>query len=240
MPSCTPSSRIAGFDHGVVNHRILAGGNVAVRRPVHEAIEGDPAGVQVPEIPGGGASRDGVEIGRVHLRRRQSLPAALRAAIPERQLRRAAVVRVDDRLGLHRHLVMRAVGQVDQLLGVAVRELRASPDVAGIGAGTGVSGGDRFGERGIGDRPGPSAVADGLKFAVPPGRRQPDFDLDVRIAAGCQRRRDATKGRQFLIHGCAAASAPGLAVPPALQRRLALPVQVRDCRRRHAGRRPAA
>ena len=42
----------------------------------------------------------------------------------------------------------------------------------------------------------PSAIPDRLKFSVPFLRRQPDFDPDIRIRTGRQRRRHATEGRQ--------------------------------------------
>jgi len=84
---------------------------------------------------------------------------------------------------------------------MAEREGRGVADVTGVGARGGITGGQRRGERGIGNRSGPPSVADALKPAVPARRRHPDFDLDVGVARWLQRRCHTAERRQAAKRG---------------------------------------
>ena len=80
----------------------------------------------------GRSGDDGIEVLREALRRHQALAAAGGTPLVIRQGRCPAVERLDQGFRLHRHLVHRAVSEVDQLLGMAERERRAPALVPGI------------------------------------------------------------------------------------------------------------
>src|SRR5690606_5785328 len=113
--------------------------------------------------------------------RHQALASAGRAGVPVRFLGSAAVERLDRALGSHRHLVNRAVAEIDELLGLADRELRSETvaGVARVGGRRSVAALHRVGHLRIAELPRPDAIADADELAVPAIRRKPDFDLDV-------------------------------------------------------------
>jgi hypothetical protein len=157
-----------------------------------------------------------VEVFRVLLRGHQTLTSARRTAVPVREARRAAVVGVDERLGLHGHLMDGAIGEVHELLGVVDREERVPALVSGIRRGGHVAFLQRGGHRRVADRPRPSAIADRLELAVPVLGGHPDFDVDDRIRGRPQRRRDAAVRGQDLgrrrrrpAAACSPPSCPG-------------------------------
>ena len=81
---------------------------------------------------------------------------------------------------------------------MAERECPSTADVTGVGGRGGIAGAHRIGHRGIADDAGPSAIANRLELPVPSARGQPDFDFDVRIAGGLQRRGHAAeRGKIF-------------------------------------------
>ena len=97
-----------------------------------------------------------------------------------------AVVRGDDRLAGHGHFVDGAVPEVDELLGILHPDAAAA-FMSCIRAGRGITAAHAGRERVAIDRPVPAAIADRLELPVPPGRGQPDFNLDVGIARRFQR-----------------------------------------------------
>src|SRR5207245_3400963 len=59
---------------------------------------------------------DAVEVVRVPLRFGKTLASAGGTPVPVRALRRATVIAIDDRLGRDRHLVLRSIREIDELL----------------------------------------------------------------------------------------------------------------------------
>ncbi len=192
---------VAGLDHRVVNHPIFGGRNKAglvfVRRSAHP----HRGSRQVGPVVGGRAGDDAVVVVGIALRFLQPLLAARRASVPVGISRVLVVERRDDGLGLERHLVHRAISEVSHFLGMSKREaaIQGTAGVPGVGAGRGVAFLERFHKSGIGDGASPAPVADALEFSVPAMHGgQPDFDLDVGVLAGPQRRGDAAEGGQAL------------------------------------------
>ena len=142
--------------------------------------------MEVHPVHGRRAGDHAVEVGRIANRRGDALTSSLRAAVPDRELLCAAVEAVDQRLGLHGHLVYRAITEVDDLLRMADRERRVIANVASIGSRRRVSVGQRASHRPVRDGPGPGAVADSLESSIPL-RRQPDLDPDVRVGGWTKR-----------------------------------------------------
>ena len=141
-----------------------------------------------------------VEVGRIAHGFGNALPSALRAAVPDRERGTRAVEGVDDGLRLHRHLVHRR----DTRSRSPSRDVRARTRRccrrARYRCSPSRSPPPRRRPARIRDAARPSTVADGLELSVPSRRRQPDLDLDVRIARRRQRRRDAAERRQRRIH----------------------------------------
>ena len=94
-----------------------------------------------------------------------------------------------------------AIGVVDQLLRMPLDESAAAAGVSRVGGGGGVAAAERLSHGSVADGPGPSAVPHGLKFSVPAGGGQPDFDLDIGVVGGSQGRGDAAKCGQILERG---------------------------------------
>ncbi len=176
-----------------VDHRVLAGRYHGLRRAVHRQVQRQPRGVAAYLIPCRRTGDDAVEVGRIALRARDPLAATLRTAVEVRELRRAAVVRVDHALGGYGHLVDGAIAEVHQLLRMADGELGVVADVAGVGARGRVAVQYRARHRGVRKHAGEAAVADRLELAVPPRSGQPHLDFDVGIAARLQRQHRAAK-----------------------------------------------
>src|SRR5436190_23325143 len=150
-----------------MDHGVLGGWNTAVAILVYYQIQRDPRAVGPHLIPGSGARDDSVEVFRILLRGGKALTAALGASVVVGELRGVAVMGVDDRLCLHCHFVNGSVSQINHLFRMAKREVGIAADVSGIRAGAGITGADRRSNRGVGNRPGPPAVPDGLKLSIP-------------------------------------------------------------------------
>jgi len=85
-------------------------------------------------VIGGSAGDDSIEVGGKLLSFFETFAAARRTTVPIRRLRRIAIVRGDDALRLHSHLIHRAITEVRQFLGMAERKLTGSTFVTGIRA----------------------------------------------------------------------------------------------------------
>ena len=177
-----------------MDHRVLRRRNVARGIFQHGICdpERDRGAVR------GSTGDDAVVIVGKHLRFLQSLASARRAAVPVGQPRRHAVEVRDHLLGPDGHLVLGAPREVDQLLRMPERKRATAADMTRVGGCGGVAGAQRVGHRGITDDACPSSVADRLELPVPSVRRQPDFDFDVGVARGLQRRRHAAERGQIL------------------------------------------
>src|SRR5207244_12977144 len=125
---------------------------------------------------------DAVEVFRISLRLGQALSAALRTSVVIREFRGSAVVRIDDFLGLHGHLMNRSICEIDQLLRLFRRKIGSATDMAGVCSGSRVPGSQGRRKGRIWNGAGPSAIADSLELAIPAGCRKPDFNLDIGVA----------------------------------------------------------
>ncbi len=138
-------------------------------------------------------------------------------------MRRRAIVGFDQLLRDDRHLMDRAIAEIDQLFGMAESE-RGTRSFGGLVAGIGrrrsvaLAQGGRHGVEA--DGAGPPAITDGLEFAVPMSRGHPDFDSNLRIGGRAESGGDAAMGRDGLGggtdirggYGCAGQSEGGEAV----------------------------
>src|SRR5207248_832205 len=95
-------------------------------------------------------------------------------------------------LALRRHFMDGPISEIDELLWI-LHPGAAAALMAAVGRARRIPSLQRLRHRGVIDRSRPAAVAHGLEFAVPVRRRQPELDLDVRIARWLQRGRDAAK-----------------------------------------------
>ena len=120
---------VAGGERRLVDHRVLGRRNIA--RGILQDGMSNPQRNRRPVR--GRSGNDAVVVVRKHLGFLEALTSARRAAIPVRALRRHAVERLDQRLGLHGHLVLGAPGEVDELLGMIERERPAPADVSRVG-----------------------------------------------------------------------------------------------------------
>src|SRR6186713_2728670 len=145
---------------------------------VDRAVDGHTTGVEMDAVHRRCAGNDAVEVSREAHGFGDPLTTALRATVPNRKCRRAAVKGVDDRLGLDRHLVHGAVTEVDHLLWMPKRECGGATDVTRVRAGGRVASQDGVRHGGIWNVARPTAIAHRLKLPVPPRCRKPHFDLD--------------------------------------------------------------
>src|SRR5579859_5816467 len=90
------------------------------------------------------------------------------------------------------------VSEIDDFFRMVESKAAATADVAGVGGGRRVTIVQRLGHGGVADHSGPSAVADCLELSVPSRGGQPNFDLDVRVGGGGERRCDPAEGRKIL------------------------------------------
>ena len=141
------------------------------------------------------AGNDAVEIAGKPLGRLHRLTSSSGTAVPVGIPRRPLVMRRDDPLGGHRHLVRRAPAEVDDLLGMSGREARGIARVPGVGRRGRVASLHCGLHRAVGDRAGEAAVSDRLELAVPAGQRHPHFDLDVGVSGRLQCRADPAERR---------------------------------------------
>src|SRR5436305_12182937 len=99
----------------------------------------------------------------------------------------------DEDLGLHRHLMLRAIGEVNELLWVTNYETGSFPRMSVIRSTGRVSATKGIRHPGIGDGTSPSTTADREELAVPIRLRKPDLDSNLRIRRRCQGCGDPTK-----------------------------------------------
>ena len=202
IPGAGQSARIEPAAPWIVDHAVddtvtaVAGGE---RRAMEQAerrgrqvagwiFQNRQHAIEVPRHqPGpvvrGRAGDDAVVVGGKALGRHQAFVAARGAADEIGALRRPAVERLNQALGLDRRLVVRAVREVDQLFRLLVREPgHVQPGcrlVAGIGRGGRVSAPQLVAQGPEGDGARPSPVADAGELAVPLLERHPHFEEDV-------------------------------------------------------------
>src|SRR5215831_11402589 len=150
-PSLTPSSVSQGLQDSFMNYWILARWNETGR--IFQGGTGCPymSDLQVRTIVGWRAGDDAIEICRVHLRFFQSLAAAGRAAIPVIDLRRTAIKRRDDRLGLYGHFMHGAVNKVDQFFVMPKCEAGAAASVPSVSRRCGITALQRLSHGGVAD-----------------------------------------------------------------------------------------
>ena len=132
-------ARVACIERGLVQH-----GKLLRRNPARRILEGRLRGRHelkafARSVIAGISGDDALEILGKALRLHERLPAAARAAGEVRQALPHAVERGDRGFTLERRFVHRAIAEIDQLLGMAEREARASSQVPGIGGRGGVS-----------------------------------------------------------------------------------------------------
>ena len=143
------------------------------------------------------AGDDAVEILRETLRFLECLSSTGRATIEVRELGAIAIVSRNDRLGLHGHFVDRPVAKVDQLFRT-LHPWAAAAFMPSIGAGRGITAPETRRKRIDVDVSIPAAVSNGLEFAVPSRRREPDFDFDIGVGRGFQSGCHAAKAGQIV------------------------------------------
>jgi hypothetical protein len=133
------------------------------------------------------------------MRRLEALPAALRAPVPVGPIRCGSVMCLDDGFGLLRHLVNRAVAEVDQLLAVNGKTpVPKPPRVACVGCRDRVAACQRFRHEEVKDETGRAAVADADELAVP-GLGQPHFEMNLGPRYGSYRSGDPAEWRQACV-----------------------------------------
>src|SRR5205814_1059682 len=125
--------------HGVVKGRVFLGGNVAGGVTIGDLRHPHLCALQAGGVVGRGAGDDAVVVVGEALGFGEGLTAAGGASVPEGQLGSGAVVAGGDGFGGDGHFVDGAVGEVEELIGVADDESRLVAGVAGVGAGGGVS-----------------------------------------------------------------------------------------------------
>ena len=207
---------VARGDHGLVENLLLGRRDGALMAGKHRQGHLDPPRVEVRLGVGRRTRDDAIEVVREARGLDERLTSARRAAVEIGQPRTAAVEPFDDRLRGHRHLVLRAVGVVDELLGVAQGEAGAVAGVAGIGRDRSVPLRHRACQRAVADGTRPASVPDGLELVVPPGSGEPDFDLDVRVGRRRQRRGHPAEARELRIRAGGAAARAGRREGPGL------------------------
>src|SRR5678816_4746973 len=89
-----------------------------------------------------------------------------------------------------------AISVIDQLFRMPEGEAGAAAFVTRVGARGGITFAKARGESVGGDGAQPRPIAHSLEFSIPSCGGQPDFNLDIRIAAGLDRRCDAAKCRK--------------------------------------------
>ena len=130
---------VASLQHGFVDELIFLGRNLAFRSLMDGLRHPDRLGRAAYPVCAWRTGDDAIEIVRVHLRFLQPLLAAGRAAAPIGMRLRFSVEGLHNRFRLHRHLVLRAISEIDQLLGMSERKAGAAAFMAGIGRGDGVA-----------------------------------------------------------------------------------------------------
>ena len=193
-----PVDRITRLDRRPRQQRQLGGRND--RRAVasvggHPRVE-ESEGLADPVVRRIAGDDAVVVVGKA-LRLGERLMPAARAADEVRVIGKAAGMVAHDQPGGFGHHVNRAIGPVDNLLGMALTELHVVAGVAGIGAGGGVAAAERGRQRGVADRARIAAVADALELAVPRiGRRHPQLELDLGVGGRARDRLNAAERRQ--------------------------------------------
>jgi len=180
--------------HGVVDELRLGLRQLAIGMAgeIHAAI---PAGRVHVDVPVGERARDdAVVVAGIALCGHHAHAAARRAALVIGVVERLRVVDVDEPLRLHRHVVQRAVREVDDLLGMTEREHAGGAvgrRVTRVGTGRRIAAAQRHLHVAPAlDRAGPTAVADREELAIPVLRRQPELDVDVRVGRRLEHHRD--------------------------------------------------
>src|SRR5437763_14016739 len=87
-----------------------------------------------------------------------------------------------------------APAEVRDLLGMARREVRGAADVSGIRRTAGVAAPERICDAAVVDRAGVAPFTCREELSVPPGRRHPDFELEVGVAGRVDGSRYAAGG----------------------------------------------
>ncbi len=175
-PSRTPSLSVARGEHGCLNSRKPVGRDEAFWIQVESTGEMGGVGHQASPVVGGRASEyPGVVLGKA-LSLHQALPASGGAAFKIRVGGQTAVVEPEQGFGLDGHQVDGAVGEVDDLFGVAESPVRIDKraGVAGVGGCGGISAADGCGEAVVVDGAGKAAVADAEESSIPPVLRNPE------------------------------------------------------------------
>ncbi len=132
---------VACIQHGLMDHFVFLGRNIGLLVLVHGLRNPDPGGVKIDHADSRKRRRQSRHSRSGNVAPRPALLASARAAGPIRILRRIAVIPLDDRLGLDRHLVFRTPGVIHDFLGMPQREAGAA-DVArmsGIGRCRGIA-----------------------------------------------------------------------------------------------------
>ena len=149
-----------------------------------------------------GAADDPVVVFRIPLRRHHGLASAGRASLEVRVLRRSIVERLDQLLRCDRRVVHGAIGEVDDLLGMAEREHAVGTvgrGVAGIGGRGRVAEAQRHLHVAVAlDRSGKPAVAHHHELAVPVLGRHPELGVDVGVGRRLEHQRHAAVPRDRL------------------------------------------
>ena len=150
-------------------------------------------GGKVDLIVSGRAGDDAVELLRVTLRGHQALPSTGGTAFPVRQAWAMSIIGRHQCFGLHSGFVNRAIGKVDDLLGMAEGEPATAAAVTGVGGRAGITLANSVRQSCGVDAADQTASTLQEEFTVPHGGRgQPDFGLAVRIGRWSEREGNPT------------------------------------------------
>ncbi len=109
----------------------------------------------------------------------------------------ATVEGLDEVLRTNRHLVLRAIREVDELLRMADHELATTATMTVVRSRRGVAPQQRVFHRIVRDGATPTAATDCEKLAVPSRCRKPDFDTDGGVRRGLHGCRHPAERRQL-------------------------------------------
>ena len=152
-----------------MNHEVLLGRDDG--RRILEGLNREPERPCITAHVGWVASDDAVELVRVPIGLQQTLASAARASAPIGMPCLTAIERFYESLGLKGHLVLSAVGKINELLRVTGDEAGTPASVAVIGGARGIAAAQSVGHIVVGNEPPhpPLPMARNLPFQLEAG-----------------------------------------------------------------------